>query len=142
VQVLEYIDKDLVQQMIGNREILTDENRLKATTGLKIDSTGMKCEVVHPTQVTDFDKIPLQVSIVYNSVVAVYQRVPKPLSCNDTFTGSPKELANPLNYCPGWRLLDVQDSYMHAPHSDRPPACKEQCTKATTEELNFTEQTT
>jgi len=67
VQVLEYIDKDVVQQMIGNREILTDENRLKATTGLKIDSTGMKCEVVYPTQVTDFDKIPLQVSILYFS---------------------------------------------------------------------------
>lgn len=63
MQVLDYIDKEVVQQMIGNREILTDEDRLKATTGLKIDSAGMICEVVYPTQVTDFDKIPLQVSI-------------------------------------------------------------------------------
>lgn len=72
MQVLESVNRDVVQQMIGDGEILTDENRLKATTGLKIDSTGIKCEVVYPTQVTDFDKIPLQVSMVlYISVVAV-----------------------------------------------------------------------
>jgi hypothetical protein len=72
VQVLESVNRDVVQQMIGDGEILTDENRLKATTGLKIDSTGIKCEVVYPTQVTDFDKIPLQVSMVlYISDVAV-----------------------------------------------------------------------
>jgi len=114
MQVLEYINRDVVQQMIGNREILTDENRLKATTVLKIDSTGMKCEVVYPTQVTDFDKIPLQVSILYCSCgcqnLFGYQRVPNPLSCNDTFTGSPKELTIPLNYCPGWRVLKTQYS--------------------------------
>jgi hypothetical protein len=65
VQVLEeYIDEDVVKQMIGNADILTDEARLKATTGLRIDSTGLKCEVIYPAQVTDFDKIPLQVSIL------------------------------------------------------------------------------
>lgn len=65
MQVLEeYIDEDVVKQMIGNADILTDEARLKATTGLRIDSTGLKCEVIYPAQVTDFDKIPLQVSIL------------------------------------------------------------------------------
>jgi hypothetical protein len=102
VQVLEYIDKDVVQQMIGNIEILTDEDRLKATTGMKIESTGMKCEVVYPTQVTDFDKIPLQVSILSPILVvaakpclAVYQTVPSPLAGNDPFIGSQNKLTIP-----------------------------------------------
>ncbi|XP_033608369.1 cilia- and flagella-associated protein 206 [Cryptotermes secundus] len=60
LQVLEYTDEGVVKQMIGNTQVLTDEARLKATTGLKIDSTGIKCEVLYPAQVTDFDKIPLQ----------------------------------------------------------------------------------
>jgi hypothetical protein len=64
VQVLEYIDEGVVKQMVGNTQVLTDEARLKATKGLKIDSTGIKCEVVYPAQVTDFDKLPLQVSIL------------------------------------------------------------------------------
>jgi hypothetical protein len=62
--VLEYIDEGSVKQLIGNTEILTDEARLKATTGLKIDSTGLQCEVIYPAQVPEFDKIPLQVSIL------------------------------------------------------------------------------
>jgi hypothetical protein len=102
VQVLEYIDKDAVKQMVGNRDILTDEDRLKATTGLKIDSTAMKCEVVYPTQVTDFDKIPLQVRILSHILVvvvkpclAVYQTVLSPLACNGPFIGCPKELTIP-----------------------------------------------
>jgi hypothetical protein len=61
---MEYIDECVVKQLIGNAKILTDEARLKATTGLKIDSTGLECKVIYPAQVTDFDKIPLQVSIV------------------------------------------------------------------------------
>ncbi|KDR14041.1 hypothetical protein L798_11954, partial [Zootermopsis nevadensis] len=60
LQVLENIDEGVVKQIIGNTEILTDEARLKATTGLKINSTGLKCEVIYPAQVTEFDKIPLQ----------------------------------------------------------------------------------
>jgi hypothetical protein len=71
VQVLEeYIDEDVVKQMIGNADILTDEARLKATTGLRIDSTRLKCEVIYPAQVTDFDKIPLQVSILSHTLAA------------------------------------------------------------------------
>lgn len=65
MQVLENIDEGVVKQIIGNTEILTDEARLKATTGLKINSTGLKCEVIYPAQVTEFDKIPLQVSILW-----------------------------------------------------------------------------
>jgi hypothetical protein len=68
VQVLEYIDEGAVKQMVRNTQVLTDEARLKATTGLKIDSTGIKCEVVYPAQVTDFDKIPLQVSILWHTL--------------------------------------------------------------------------
>ncbi|KAJ4445803.1 hypothetical protein ANN_12488 [Periplaneta americana] len=60
LQVLEYIDEDTLKHMIGDATILTDEERLKATTGLKIESSEMKTEVVYPAQVTDFDKIPLQ----------------------------------------------------------------------------------
>ncbi|KAJ9597926.1 hypothetical protein L9F63_011213, partial [Diploptera punctata] len=60
IQVLDYIDESTIKHMIGNENILTDEARLEATTGMKIDPEGMQCEVVYPSQVTDFDKIPLQ----------------------------------------------------------------------------------
>jgi hypothetical protein len=70
VQVLEYIDEGVVKQMVGNTQVLTDEARLKATTGLKIDSNAIKCDVVYPAQVTDFDKIPLQVSILWHTMAA------------------------------------------------------------------------
>ncbi|PSN39196.1 Cilia- and flagella-associated protein 206 [Blattella germanica] len=60
IQVLDYIEESTVKCLIGDSEILTDEARLEATTGIKIYSEGMQCEVVYPAQVTDFDKIPLQ----------------------------------------------------------------------------------
>ena len=61
LQILEHIDDDTIKYMIGSANILTDEARLEATTGMKIDSEGIQCEIVYPAQVTDYDKIPLQV---------------------------------------------------------------------------------
>jgi hypothetical protein len=59
----------------------------------------LECEVIYPTQVTDFDKIPLQVSILWHTPAiavktysAIYQQIQTLLRRNYKFTGSLTEL--------------------------------------------------
>lgn len=64
------INQDVVKAMLGNNESLTDAERLRKTTGLKITESNSKANILYPNQMKDFDNIPLQVDSIFVNCVS------------------------------------------------------------------------